>query len=431
MLPFYIAQFPTRFTKVIYVDNAEKDNLITKVVRGEVALHQIDKFAEDANDAVEVRRRAIEKLTGASLETVGSARMDYSSIKGKNAENVIGMVSVPMGIVGPVTVSGKHFTGSAYVPLATTEGALIASISRGIKAVNLSGGAVVRVISDGMTRGPVFTFNSVVDAESFTNEWLPKNFDKLRIEAEGTTKHGKLVSVKPVVRGNNVFLRFNYKTGDAMGMNMATVATEAACAYIEEHFSGARLVAVSGNFCSDKKQSIVNALEGRGKTVVAEAVISEGALRDVFKTTAEQVHDVNYKKNWIGSATAGSATQFNAHFANSIAAIFLATGQDVAQVVESSSGYTITEVRGKDLYISVTLPSLEVGTVGGGTGLPTQKESLSIMKVQGAGNPDGSNSTKLAEIIAATVLSGELNLLSALATRELGKAHQKLGRSRT
>lgn len=412
------------------MNNDDKQELIRRVVRGEVALHQIDKEATDANDAVEVRRQAIEKLTGASLQNVGASSIDYSIIKGKNAENVIGMTTVPVGIAGPLKINGGVFTGEAYVPLATTEGALIASISRGIKAINLSGGAVVRVIEDGMTRGPVFTFNSVVDAEKFSNEWLPKNFERLKATAEDTTNHGKLKSIKPTVRGNNVFLRFKYKTGDAMGMNMSTVATEAACTYIEENFKGARLVAVSGNFCSDKKQSMVNALEGRGKTVVAEVVVKEEVLRDVFKTTAEQVHDVNYKKNWIGSATAGSATQFNAHFANSIAAIFLATGQDAAQVVESSSGYTITEIRGKDLYISVTLPSLEVGTVGGGTGLPTQKEALTVMKVHGGGNPAGSNAMKLAEIIASTVMSGELNLICALATRELGKAHQKLGRSK-
>ena len=415
---------------MVPVNDEVKLDLVKQVSKGEVPLHQIDRIATDANDAVEVRCKAIEMITGVSLKHVRSASMDYNVIKGKNAENVIGMTSVPVGVVGPIRINGRHFTGETYVPLATTEGALIASISRGIKAVNLSGGVSVRVIEDGMTRGPVFTFNSVVDAERFSNEWLPSNFENLRAAAEGTTKHGKLKSARPTVRGNNVFIRFTYKTGDAMGMNMATVATEAACTYIEENFAGARLVAVSGNFCSDKKQSLVNSLEGRGKTVVAEAVITGAVLMDVFNTTADKVHDLNFKKNWIGSATAGSTTQFNAHFANSIAAIFLATGQDVAQVVESSSGHTITEIRGNDLYISATLPSLEIGTVGGGTGLPTQKEALSIMGIHGTGDPCGTNSLKFAEIIASIVVSGELNLLSALSTRELGTAHQKFGRNR-
>jgi hydroxymethylglutaryl-CoA reductase (NADPH) len=411
------------------VDNDDKERLTRRVVNGKLTLHQIDSEAPDANDAVEIRRRAVEKLTGTDLSNVGSAGMDYPLIKGRNAENVIGVVTVPMGVIGPLRVNGGHFRGETYVPLATTEGALIASLSRGIKALNMSGGATVRVIKDGITRGPVFKFNSIVDIERFL-EWLPSNYEKIKAAAEGTMRHGGLKGITPYVTGNNVFLRFRYGTGDAMGMNMVTIATEAACEFIEKNFRGATLVAVTGNMCSDKKQSLVNSLEGRGKTVLAEAVITQKVLKEVFGATAFAVNDVNFRKNWAGSARAGSATQFNAHFANTVAAIFLATGQDAAQVVESSSGYTWTELRRNDLYISVTLTSLEVGTIGGGTGLPTQKEALSLMKISGSGNPVGSNSMKFAEIIAAAVMAGELNLLSALATRELGKAHQKLGRSK-
>ncbi len=405
-----------------------KEELIKKVVRGEIALHEIDRLAE-AGDAVEIRRKGIEKLEGVSLANIGSAKIDYSLIKGKNAENVIGMTSIPIGVAGPLKVNGAYFAGETYVPLSTTEGALIASISRGIKAINASGGSTVRVIKDGMTRGPVFQFDSIVDIEKFL-EWLPKNFKKIKSAAEKTTNHGRLEDIQPLVTGTKVFLRFTYKTGDAMGMNMATVATEAGCNFIEEHFEGAKLIAVSGNVCSDKKQSLINSINGRGKTVVAEVVVKEDVLKNIFKTDADAVNNVNLRKNWAGSARAGSATQFNAHFANTIAAMFLASGQDVAQVVESSSGYTWTEARGRDLYIAVTLPALEIGTVGGGTGLPTQKEALSLMNVCGPGNPAGSNAMKLAEIIASVVLAGELNLLSALATRELGKAHQKLGRNK-
>ena len=412
------------------MDEADKDKLIRQVASGELALHHIEKFAEDANDEVEIRHRGFSKKNNTQLVHIVSKDMDYNAIKGKNAENVIGMTRIPLGLAGPIKISGGDFTGETYVSMATTEGALIASVNRGIKAINLSGGAVARVIEDGMTRGPMFEFNSVVDAHRFVKEWLPKNFGNLKAVAEGTTNHGKLKHIKPKIQGNNLFLRFVYSTGDAMGMNMATIATEAACTYIENNFKGITLVAVSGNFCSDKKQSFINVSEGRGKSVVAEAVITEDVLKNILNTTAQTVDRLNQKKNWIGSATAGSTTQFNAHFANSIAAVFLATGQDAAQVVDSSSGYTITEVRGKDLYISASLPSLEVGTVGGGTGLPTQKEALSIMGVCGTGDPPGSNSRKLAEIIAATTLAGELNLLAALANRELGKAHQKLGRNK-
>ena len=429
-LSFYSTNHHLHIQEAIFMDEANKDELVRQVANDELALHHIDKFAEDANDEVEIRRRGIAKKSKTNLVHIVSKDTDYNAIRGKNAENVIGMTRIPLGLVGPIRINGGDFVGETHVPMATTEGALIASASRGIKAINLSGGATTRVIADGMSRGPMFEFNSVIDAYRFVKEWLPKNFDKITEIAEGTTNHGKLKHIKPKIQGNNLFLRFVYSTGDAMGMNMATIATEAACTYIENNFEGINLIAVSGNFCSDKKQSLTNALEGRGKSVVAEAVITQNVLKNVFKTTAQAVDKVNQKKNWIGSATAGSATQFNAHFANIIAAIFLATGQDAAQVVESSSGYTITEVRGNDLYISATFPSLEVGTVGGGTALPTQKEALSIMGVHGSGNPPGSNSRKFAEIIAATVLAGELNLIAALATRELGKAHSKLGRNK-
>jgi hydroxymethylglutaryl-CoA reductase (NADPH) len=407
---------------------SKKDDVVKKVVEGKIGLHQVDAEA-GPDDAVEIRRRAVEKLSGTSLANIGSARMDYSMVKGRNAENVIGMTSIPVGVVGPLKVNGLLAAGEFYVPMATTEGALIASIARGIKAINMSGGATVRIIKDGMTRGPAFSFDSVEAVGRFI-EWLPNNFERIRKAAQQTLKHGRLDGITPYVLGNNVFLRFRYDTGDAMGMNMVTIATEAACSAIEEGFEGARLVAVSGNMCSDKKQSLVNSLDGRGKTVVAEVLVKDAMLRDVLHTSAGKANEVNLTKNWAGSARAGSATQFNAHFANSIAAIFAATGQDLAQVVESSSGYTWTEIRGRDLYIAITLTSLEIGTVGGGTGLPTQKEALSMMKVAGSGNPVGSNSRKLAEIIAAAVLAGELNLLCALAARDLGKAHQKLGRGK-
>ncbi len=410
------------------MDAAKKEELISKTASGELSLHKIDEIA-DPNDAVEIRRKAVEKKTKTILKSIASADMDYSIIKDKNAENVIGMITIPVGIVGPLKINGAHAKGETYVPMATTEGALIASIGRGMKALNMSGGVTVRVIKDGMTRGPVFKFDSILGIEKFL-DWLPKNFDKIKYIAEKTTQHGKLEKIVPYVTGNNLFLRFTYKTGDAMGMNMSTVATEAACSYIEENFKEAKLVAVSGNMCSDKKQAMINSIEGRGKTVVAEALVKDETLKQVFSTDAHAVNEVNFRKNWAGSARAGSSTQFNAHFANTIAAIFAATGQDLAQVVESSGGYTWTEVRGRDLYIAITLTSLEVGTVGGGTGLPTQKESLSIMNVQGAGSPSGSNSMKLAEIIAAAVMAGELNLLSAFVTRDVGKAHQKLGRSK-
>ena len=403
------------------------NNIVERVIKGEIQLHEIDNFLE-ANAAMVARRLAIERLTNSNLPSIGSTILDYAEIKNRNAENVIGAVQVPMGVIGPLRVNGDYAKGEFYVPLATTEGALIASVNRGAKAVTLSGGTRVKIIFDGMTRAPVFKLDSIIDVVDFI-DWVKKHYEDLKHIAESTTSHGKLISVEPYVLGNNVWLRFIYDTGDAMGMNMATIATEKVCEYIEENFGRTRCLAVSGNMCSDKKQSIVNSLHGRGKTVVAEALIPNDIITKVLKSDKNLIHEVNLRKNWAGGARAGTFFQYNAHFANIIAAIFLATGQDMAQVVESSSGYTWTEVRENGIYISVTLTSLEVGTVGGGTRLPTQREALSIMGVYGSGNPPGSNAKKFAEIIASTVLAGELNLLSALANKELGKAHLKLGRA--
>jgi hydroxymethylglutaryl-CoA reductase (NADPH) len=403
------------------------NNIVEKVIKGEIQLHEIDNFLE-ANAAMVARRLAIERLTNSNLPSIGSTILDYAEIKNRNAENVIGAVQVPMGVIGPLRVNGDYARGEFYVPLATTEGALIASVNRGAKAVTLSGGTRVKIIFDGMARAPVFKLDSIIDVVDFI-DWVKKHSEDLKHIAESTTSHGKLISVEHYVLGNNVWLRFIYDTGDAMGMNMATIATEKVCEYIEENFGRARCLAVSGNMCSDKKQSIVNSLHGRGKTVVAEALIPNDIITKVLKSDKNLIHEVNLRKNWAGGARAGTFFQYNAHFANIIAAIFLATGQDMAQVVESSSGYTWTEVRENGIYISVTLTSLEVGTVGGGTRLPTQREALSIMGVYGSGNPPGSNAKKFAEIIASTVLAGELNLLSALANKELGKAHLKLGRA--
>ena len=403
------------------------DNIVEKVIKGEIQLHEIDNFLE-ANAAMVARRLAIERLTGSSLPSIGSTILDYAEIKNRNAENVIGAVQVPLGIAGPIKVNGDYAKGDFYVPLATTEGALIASVNRGSKAVTLSGGTRVKIIFDGMTRAPVFKLDNIIDVAEFLN-WVKSHYDELKRVAESTSSHGKLISIEPYVLGNNVWLRFVYETGDAMGMNMATIATEKVCEYIEDNFGKARCLAVSGNMCSDKKQSIVNSLHGRGKTVVAEALIPNDVIRTTLKSDKELIHEVNLRKNWAGGARAGTFFQYNAHFANIIAAVFLATGQDMAQVVESSSGYTWTEVRNEGLYVSVTLTSLEVGTIGGGTRLPTQREALSIMGVYGSGNPPGTNAKKFAEIIASAVLAGELTLLSALANKELGKAHLKLGRA--
>ncbi len=403
------------------------DEVVERIEKGELSFSKLEKELGNANLAALARRLFLEKKLGVSLSSIASTILDFEELYGRNIENAIGAVQVPVGVAGPLRVNGDYAKGEFYIPLATTEGALVASVNRGCKAVTLSGGARVKIVRDGMTRAPLLWTPSVEEASRLV-EWVRENFQGVKAAAESTTRHGRLVEVQPFQVGNLVWLRFVYHTGDAMGMNMATIASESACNYILDNYPGeARCVALSGNMCVDKKPSCMNKLLGRGKYVVAEALIRRDVAESVLKARPEDIHYVNTAKNLMGSAAAGSLS-FNAHYANIIAAIFLATGQDAAQVVESSMGYTWTEVRDGHLYISVTLPSLEVGTVGGGTRLPTQREALALMGVAGGGDPPGSNAKKFAEIVAAAVLAGELNLLAALAAGHLARAHRALGR---
>ncbi len=406
------------------------EKIVEMLEKGEIKLHELDKVLGNSNSAALARRLFLEKKLGISLSSISSTILDFEELVGRNIENPIGAVQVPVGIAGPLRVLGGYANGEYYVPLATTEGALVASVNRGCRAVTLSGGVKTRVLSDGMTRAPLFWTPSIDEAVKLAN-WIKENIDAIKREAESTTRHGRLRDVQVFIVGNNVWARLVYSTGDAMGMNMATIASSKVCEYVENNYPGRAIcLALSGNLCVDKKPNMVNKLFGRGKYVVAESVVKRSVVEEVLKTRPEAIHEVNVRKNLLGSAVAGSLS-FNAHFANIVAAIFLATGQDAAQVVESSMGYTWTEVtQNGDLYISVTLPSLEVGTVGGGTRLPSQREALSILGVAGGGDPPGTNALKLAEIIAAAVLAGELSLLAAIAAGHLARAHELLGRGK-
>ena len=405
------------------------EEALRKLEAGELSISRLDEFLGNPNLAALVRRLYLEKRYGVKLSSIASTIIDFVGVVGRNIENPIGAVQVPVGVVGPLLIRGDYAKGEFYVPMATTEGALIAGVNRGVKAVTLSGGARTRVLHDGMARAPLIWTPGVDEAEKLAS-WIRGNLDLLKSEVKKVTSHGELIDVQTFVVGNMLWPRFVFRTGDAMGMNMVTIASDLLCSVIHERYGGqVRCVTVSGNLCTDKKPSAVNRILGRGKYVVAEAVVKREVLQKVMRTTPEEVHYGNVSKNLLGNAVAGSPS-FNGHVANIIAAIFIATGQDVAQVVESSMAYTWTELRGEDLYISVTLPSLEVGTVGGGTWLPTQREALELLGVAGGGNPPGVNAMKLAEIVAATALAGELNLLASQVTGELAKAHMRLGRGK-
>jgi len=401
----------------------DTEELVEGVQDGELRLHELEQHA-DADAAAEARRLLLTAETEADLDAIGAYTFDAADA-GPNIENMLGAAQVPMGIVGPVRIDGGSVEGSKYLPLATTEGALVASVNRGCAAIRAADGATARVLKNAMTRAPVFRVNDVGEASEVAS-WVRANVDTLAEAAESTTSHGELRDVTPYVVGDNVFLRFAYDTKDAMGMNMATIATEAACDVVTAE-TPAELVALSGNLCSDKKPAAVNSVEGRGRTVAADVEIPRETVESYFKTTPEAIVEANTRKNLVGSAKAGSLG-FNAHAANTVAAAFLATGQDIAQVVEGSNAITTADVRDGDLYASLTIASLEVGTVGGGTKLPTQSEALDVVGVRGGGDPAGANADALAELITTAALAGELSLLGALASDHLASAHEELGR---
>ncbi len=394
--------------------------IIDKLLNGEIKLYQVDKEVS-AKEATDIRREFLEQKYGIDLSNISNYSLDMERASARNIENSIGVLQLPMGIAGPLKVNGEYCQREVYVPLATSEGALVASVNRGASTITASGGANVRVISDIMTRAPAIKCENAVDAIKI-KQWFVDNFDELKEIAESTTSHGKLVKIDPIlIVGNYVYPRFVYSTGDSMGMNMVTIASEKILGKLASETTATHL-ALSGNVCVDKKPSSINIVEGRGKSVVADILIPKEIVAKKLKTTAEAIQEVNIAKNLIGSAASGTMA-FNAHYANMVAAIFLATGQDAAHVVEGSLGITTAENRNGDLYFSVNLPDLPIATVGGGTSLEVAKEGLNILGVAGSGK-----AREFAEIVASTVMAGELSLLGALAAGHLARAHQELGR---
>lgn len=374
---------------------------------------------------IEERRKFIEKKVKHSLSAINVYPQGLEAAQFKNCENMIGAVQLPLGVAGPLIVKGQLVKGEYYIPLATTEGALVASVSRGCKAANLSGGVKVITQNIGMTRSPVFK-TSGIEKSIVLESWLKNNFNRLKKIVQNSSSHLKFLKIDASIAGRNIYVRFYFDTGDAMGMNMATIATQAVSRFIEKE-TGAECISIASNFDVDKKPAWLNFILGRGRKVWAEALIERKIVTEVLKTTPEKIHQVAINKCLIGSIMSGSLG-FNAHFANIIAALFIACGQDAAHVVEGSLGITTTDIVDSNLYISIYLPDLASGTVGGGTNLPSQKEVLSILGI--SGGDGGENARRFAEIVGAAVLVGELSLLAALAEGSLASAHQKLARAK-
>lgn len=385
-------------------------------------LYEVEKYAESEEKAIDIRRKFIEKIYSLNLDKIGDYTIDMVLASKKNIENPIGTVQIPVGIAGPLKINGDHANDDFFIPLATSEGALVASVNRGCSTITASGGVNTKIIDDKMTRAPAIKTKSSNEAFE-VKKWFEDNFQKLKEIAESTTNHGKLLKIDPIlIVGNYVYPRFVYSTGDSMGMNMVTIATEKVLDLLLNE-TNAQLIALSGNVCVDKKPSGINMIEGRGKTLVADIVVPKNIVEKKLKTTASAIVEVNIAKNLLGSAISNSMG-FNAHYGNMIGALFLATGQDVAHITEGSIGITTAEDRNGDLYFSVNIPDLPIATVGGGTSLDTANECLNILGVSGSGNVK-----KFAEIIIATVLAGELSLIGALAAGHLARAHKDLGRA--
>lgn len=407
------------------------DEILECLKDGSIKDYQLEKKLKDCERAVVVRRMLYEDLLGKSLQTIPFTGYDWDKVFGANCEIVVGYIPIPVGIVGPLVMNGEPM----YVPMATTEGCLVASTNRGCKAISMAGGCCAVVLKDAITRAPCVRMPTAMRAAAM-KRWISEheNYTLLEAAFNSTTNFGRLHSIDATVAGRNVYLRFCCMSGDAMGMNMVSKGCLKAMEVLEVQFPDMDLIAISGNMCIDKKPAAINWILGRGKSVVVEAVISESIVKTVLKTTVHEMIETNKQKNHIGSAMAGAIGGFNAHAANIVTAVYLATGQDPAQNVESSNCITIMEYAedGKSLHVSVTMPSIEVGTVGGGTHLPAQAGCLDICGVRGAAKgPDskpGDNSRKLAQIVGSSVLAGELSLIAALAANHLVHSHMQHNR---
>lgn len=368
------------------------------------------------------RRDFVATNSAVSLDNIAHYSVDPAETAG-NIENFIGVAQVPMGLVGPLAVNGEHASGDFYVPMATSEGTLIASYNRGAQLLRASGGATVTVIDDAMQRAPVFIFDDARQARDF-GVWVEQHFAQIAEQAQTTTKSGKLRDIQQFAAARMRYLRFNFTTGDAAGQNMVGKATFVACEWIVANYPGIKRYMLSGAMDTDKKHSQLNTLYSRGKRVIAEITIPNSLLQKTMNISAQALYKAR-SINQIGSFMAGS-TNTGAHSANGITAVFIATGQDVANVAESSAALVYADLDDNgDYYLSITIPSLIVATYGGGTGLPTQQECLKMLGCDGAGKVH-----KLAEIIGATVLAGEVSLMSAVLAGDWVTSHDELGRNR-
>src|SRR3954468_5008264 len=372
--------------------------------------------------AAQSRRDFVREQTGVELKHGGTYSVDPATLTG-NVEHFVGVAQVPVGLAGPLLVNGEHAQGEFYVPLATAEGTLVASYNRGMRLLHEAGGVKTTIMADHMQRAPAFLFESAREARTFAG-WLDENFDEIKAAAETTTRSGKLQEIERYSAGRILYTRFNYTTGDAAGQNLTGKATQAACRWIREQRPDVEHHFLESNFATDKKSSQINMLRTRGKRVIAEATIPNELFQKIMRSDSRLMYRARQVSN-LGGFMSG-VNNNGAHSANGITAMFIATGQDAANVAESSAAFVYAELRDNDdYYYSVTIPSLIVATYGGGTGLAMQRECLEMLDCYGKDKV-----RKFTEIVAATVLCGELSLGSAIVAEEWVEAHDLFGRNR-
>ena len=398
------------------------EQILRLVSRHDAAPPHVPGGSSVAEEAMS-QRWALPGLTPSSQAELADARtLEQREQYARNIENFIGAVRVPVGLAGPLRVNGVHAHGDFYVPLATTEAALVASYSRGAQLVTEAGGCAALVVNEGVSRAPGFAFDTLAEAAVFV-AWAAGCIDDFRAAAQQTTKYGRLVDMQLTLEGNHVYLALEFHTGDASGQNMVTIAAQAICDYIDHHTPvRPKYWFVEANMSGDKKATTHSFMSVRGRKVTAEVVLPADLIDRRLHTTAESL--VNYSTmSALGGVMSGSIG-VQGHYANGLAALFIACGQDAASVAEAAVGVTRFERRGADaLYVSVTLPNLIVGTVGGGTGLPSQKACLDILGLAGPGH-----ALAFAEVAAALALAGELSIVGAMAAGHFTRAHQQLAR---
>lgn len=371
----------------------------------------VDKRWSLFPEAEQAREQLLDPHTAAQME-----------VYQRNIENFIGTVKMPVGIAGPLRVNGLFAQGDYYLPLATTEAALVASYNRGAQLITRAGGCTTMLLSEAVSRAPGFAFSNLEDAGRFV-AWAVPKLETFKEVAATTTRHGELVDMLVTVEGNHVYLRFDYHTGDAAGQNMVTIATQAVCDYIEQNTPVTpRYSFLEANLSGDKKASEQSFLSVRGKKVTAEVTLPAELVKGLLHTSASRMVDY-WRMSAMGGVLSGTIG-VQGHYANGLAALYIACGQDAACVSESAVGVTRFELtENGDLYAAVTLPNLIVGTVGGGTGLPSQRASLNILGLAGAGH-----ARAFAEVTAGILLAGELSIIGALCAGHFAHAHQQLAR---